>query len=77
MMIDELDTVVLTRDVPEHALAEGDLGTVVFRYPDGDAFEVEFITADGNTVAVLTLDDADVRSLADGEILHARRLRPA
>lgn len=73
-MMDELDTVVLTRDVPEHALAEGDLGTVVFRYPEGEAYEVEFITADGSTVAVLTLDASDLRSLADGEILHARRL---
>lgn len=48
----------------------------MFRYPDGGAYEVEFITGDGMTVAVLTLEKSDVRSLADGEILHARRLRP-
>jgi len=75
-MITELDTVVLTRDVPEHRLAEGDLGTVVFPYPDGGAYEVEFITGDGMTVAVLTLEESDIRPLADGEIRHARRLRP-
>ena len=75
-MIGDLDRVVLTRDVPDHGLAEGDLGTVVFRYPDGKAYEVEFMTGSGATVAVLTLDGDEVRSLADGEILHARRLRP-
>lgn len=76
-MTDELDRVVLTRDVPEHGLAEGDLGTVVFRYPEGGAYEVEFITGDGMTVAVLTLEESEVRSQAAGEILHARRVRPA
>ena len=39
-MIEELATVVLTRDVPEHGLAEGDIGTVVFRYPEGDLVEI-------------------------------------
>lgn len=72
MMIEELDTVVLTRDVEEHSLAAGDLGTVVFRYPEGGAFEVEFITAEGDTIAVLTLDRSDIRPLADGEPAHAR-----
>lgn len=47
---------------------------MVFRYPDGEAYEVEFMTGNGDTVAVLTLERGDVRSLADGEILHARRL---
>lgn len=75
-MIEELDKVALTGAIPEHALAEGDLGTVVFRYPEGVAFEVEFVTAAGNTVAVLTLDESEVRPLADGDILNARRLRP-
>lgn len=74
-MIKELDSVVLTRDVREHALVEGDLGTVVFCYGDGEAFEVEFLTADGRTVAVLTLKDSDIRPPSDGEILNARRLR--
>jgi hypothetical protein len=47
---------------------------VVFRYPEGEAFEVEFITAEGSTIAVLTLDGSDVRPLADGDILHARKV---
>jgi Domain of unknown function (DUF4926) len=76
-MIEELDTVVLTRDLPEHRLAAGDIGGVVHRYPNGVAFEVEFVTAGAHTIAVLTLAGDDVRSLREGEILHARQLEPA
>ena len=71
-MIGELDTVVLTRDVPEHGLMEGD--AVVHRYPDGSLFEVEFVTAEGKTIAVLTVTEADVRPMGSGEILHVRVL---
>jgi hypothetical protein len=34
---------------------------------------VEFVTGGGETVAVVTLADSDVRLMAAGEILHARR----
>jgi hypothetical protein len=39
-MLRELDVVVLTRDVAEHALIEGDIGTVVHRSADGSFIEV-------------------------------------
>lgn len=71
-MIHELETVVLTHDVPGQGLKEGDIGAVVHRYADGRAFEVEFVTAEGKTVAVLTLTEADIRAMRSGEILHAR-----
>lgn len=70
--IHELETVVLTRDVAEYRLRAGDIGAVVHRYSDGTAFEVEFVTADGRTVAVLTLEGGDIRKLQSSEILHAR-----
>ena len=73
-MIRELDTVVLTRDFPEHGLRKGDVGAVVHLYTDRGAFEVEFVTAEGKTVAVLTLTEGDIRPMANGEILHARAL---
>ncbi|MFO8173412.1 MAG: DUF4926 domain-containing protein [Longimicrobiales bacterium] len=72
--MNELESVVLKRDLAEHGLAAGDLGTVVFRYPDGRGLEVEFLTAHGETLAVLTLDEADVRKAGKGEILHVRAL---
>ncbi|MGH7407450.1 MAG: DUF4926 domain-containing protein [Candidatus Methylomirabilales bacterium] len=76
-MIRELDTVVLTRDVPKPGLKKGDVGAVVHRYAEGRAFEVEFVTAEGKTVAVLTLTEADIRPMRNGEILHARELASA
>ena len=61
-MFSELDTVVLTRSIPEHHLETGDIGAVVHVYHDG-AYEVELVTAAGETVAKLTLTDKDVRPM--------------
>ena len=76
-MISELDTVVLTHDVPEFSLKRGDVGAVVHCYADGAAFEVEFVTAEGKTVALLTLTPLDIRPMGSGEILHVREVAPA
>ncbi len=73
-MIKDLDTVVLTHDIDEHSLKPGDVGAVVHVYGESEAFEVEFVTAAGHTVAVITLQPADVRPMASTEILHAREL---
>jgi hypothetical protein len=70
----ELDLVVLTENVPEHGLETGDVGTVVHVYPDGKAAEVEFVRADGETVAVVTLEISSLRAFDGSEILHARKL---
>jgi hypothetical protein len=73
MTIRPLETVVLVRDLPEHDLREGDLGTVVAVYePDG--LEVEFVTAAGKTQALLTLSVDDVRSVIDTDLIAVRRL---
>jgi len=72
MRFKELDTVVLTRDVPEHSLREGDLGAIVHLHADRETSEVEFVTAEGRTIAVLTLGGEAIRSIAGGEILHVR-----
>jgi len=76
-MIRELENIVLARDVPENGLREGDIGAVVHCYRDGKAFEVEFVTADGRTVALLTLEPEAIRPIRSGEILHVRELAPA
>lgn len=76
-MVQELDPVVLTLDVPAHGLKKGDVGGVVHCYADRATVEVEFVTAGGKTVAVLTLAEADVRPLQSAEILHARELTSA
>ncbi|MCD6336226.1 MAG: DUF4926 domain-containing protein [Candidatus Latescibacteria bacterium] len=71
-MIRELDPVVLTHNIAEHGLTQGDMGAVVHSYKDGVAFEVEFVTAEGKTVALLTLNRADVRAVSGREVLHVR-----
>jgi hypothetical protein len=70
-MIRELDVVALTRDFEVYGLKQGDIGAVVHKYGKG-GFEVEFATAEGKTVAVLTLKRSDVRALRGREILHVR-----
>lgn len=76
-MIRELDTVVLTHDIQESGLKQGDVGAVVHCYEDGAAFEVEFVTAQGKTVALLMLTTIDIRLMNDREILHVREFVPA
>ena len=68
-----LDTVVLVRDLPSHGLRAGDLGAIVEIYPP-DGLEVEFVTASGRTGALLTLKVADVRPVADNDLVAVRTL---
>ena len=75
--IGELAFVVLRVPLEEHNLEVGDVGAVVHRYADDQPFEVEFADVHGNSIAVLTLDDAAVRSPAAGEILHVREMSTA
>jgi hypothetical protein len=65
--------IVLARDVPQHGLRTGDIGTVVHVYPKG-GLEVEFFTASGKTRAVVTLHDADVRMATDNDVVAVRSL---
>ncbi len=60
-MISEHERVVLTEPVATELLAAGDVGTVVHVYPDGKAYEVEFTTLAGDTVAVTTVEPTSVR----------------
>ena len=55
-MIKEHDRVVLKKSVPEQRLKAGDVGTVVHVHGKGEAFEVEFLTLNGETVGVATPD---------------------
>jgi hypothetical protein len=69
-----LDTVVLDRDLPEDGLRRGDLGAVVDVHPP-DGLEVEFVLASGKTQALVSLHDADVRAVADGDLIAVRELK--
>jgi len=71
-VIRELDEVVLTCDLPKQKLATGDIGTVVLVHGEGRGYEVEFMTLDGETIAVSTLRADQVRQAHADEIAHAR-----
>ena len=73
-MIQELDRVILTTDMPEYRLKKGDIGTVVLVHGQNEGFEVEFVSLDGETVAVVSLYANQVRPIGRREIAHARPL---
>jgi len=67
---------VLTNDLPDEGLRAGDVGVVVEHYPArGDVpegYELEFFTAAGQTVAVLSVPATAVREASGHEILSVR-----
>ena len=67
-------SLVLSRYLPEHGLKRG-VGAVLHYYESEEAVEVEFITGEGKTVAVITLKMKDLRLMRDKEILHARKVQ--
>jgi len=71
MTLKPLDVVVLTHDLPAHGLRTGDLGAVVEVYSP-DAIGVEFVAASGRTQALVTLHLADVREVADDDLVSVR-----
>jgi len=76
-MIKEHDCVVLTKNLPEERLEAGDIGTVVHIHNGGAAYEVEFMTLTGETVAIVTLEASQVRPLNHRDLAHTRQLQAA
>lgn len=71
-MIKELDQIVLREDLPDRGLQAGDIGTVVLIYQSGKGYEVEFVALDGETIAVVSLLAAQIRSIRKREIARVR-----
>jgi hypothetical protein len=65
MALDLYSDVILTRDVGEHGLRAGDVGTVVERHVvpgvAEEGYSVEFFDMTGNTVTVVTLPASTLR----------------
>lgn len=76
-MIREHDQVVLTENLPELALESGDVGVIVHVHAAGEAYEVEFLTLEGETAAIATLPAGKVRAVRKSEIAHVRELLAA
>ncbi len=43
-------------------------------YYENKSFEVEFVTTEGKTIALLSLEKADIRPVGGIEVLHVREL---
>ncbi|MDD4889625.1 MAG: DUF4926 domain-containing protein [Phycisphaerae bacterium] len=71
-MITEHERIVLVTDIPDDGLVAGDVGTVVHVYHNGEAYEVEFFSLDGETLAVVTLRADQVRPVQHSDVTHAR-----
>ena len=76
-MINEHECVVLTQDQPQAGLVAGDVGTVVHVHKEGQAYEVEFTTLKGETVAIIALSAGSVRPLHRRDLAHTRELASA
>ena len=75
MAFRELDTVALSRDLPEHNLRRGDLGAVVHVLAP-DLYEIEFVRASGVTEALISLSSSDLRAVGDADLLSVRPATP-
>ena len=60
-MITEHASIVLTVDIPVAGLVAGDVGVVVHVHRNGEAYEVEFMTLDGGTLTIQTLEARQIR----------------
>ena len=73
-MFKEHERIVLLTDILEEGLVAGDVGTIVHIHPRGEAFVVEFMTLDGNTIAIATVLPSQARLVTDQDITHARTM---
>jgi hypothetical protein len=75
--VNEIDVVVLTEDITadtpggeQEELKTGDPGTIVYVHGQGEAYEVEFMDRKGNTIAVTTVLESQVRPVVLYEYDH-------
>ena len=73
-MIHELDQVEILVGIPVHGLKAGDVGTVMLVHQNGKGYTLEFLTWDGETFGIVTLDADKIRGIRSKEIPRTRKL---
>ncbi|OGU67194.1 MAG: DUF4926 domain-containing protein [Stygiobacter sp. RIFOXYC12_FULL_38_8] len=73
----ENEIVVLAVDLPQSGLKSGDIGTIVMCHKNNTAYEVEFVKFNGETISVETLNNSQIRPVANDEIPHVRLIKVA
>ncbi len=79
-MFKEHEPIVLTADVlgdEGEELKPGDVGTVIHVHPANAAVVVEFMSLDGDTVAIATVLPSQARPVTSADITHARTVPEA
>ena len=79
-MFNEQEQIVLTAEVTGDEgedLKPGDVGAVVHIHPGEQAFVVEFISLDGETVAIATVLASQARPISSADLTHARTVPAA
>ena len=79
-MFKEHEQIVLTADVfgdEGEELKSGDVGTIIHIHPDEEALVVEFMSLDGDTVAIATVLPAQGRPVTNTDLTHARTVLAA
>ena len=71
-MISEHSSVVLTENLTFAGHEAGDVGVVVHVHRGGEAYEVEFMTLDGGTLTIQTLEARQIRAARNLDIPHVR-----
>lgn len=78
MTLASFQRVVLTRDLPEQGLRAGDVGVIVEHYParaeTPEGYELEFFSATGQTIAVVSVPATAVREANPHEVLSVREV---
>ena len=78
MALDLYSDVILTRDIEDHGLRAGDVGTVVERHRvpgvEEEGYSVEFFDMTGNTVAIITVPASALRAPTRGDRPAVRSL---
>lgn len=69
MTLREYDVVRLRRELPDHTVPVGTIGAIVMVYEGSRAYEVEFCDEHGRSVAVLTLEEADLEKDPAGGVV--------
>lgn len=71
-MLKKHSQVVLKKPLPNLRLEPGDVGVVVQINSQGTAYEVEFLTMDGHTIGLETVDAGDLRPAIGNAVVHER-----
>ena len=73
--------VALQTDIPQHKLRRGDVATIVERHQGGTGqepgYSLEVFNAVGETIAVVTVRESQIKPLNDKEVLHVRQIEEA